>query len=251
MSLIAEDLLLLLLDDESGKLETTYVEPVLGGAVLIELAMSGLLEVRKSDGMWARSKVHVVSGSPRPQDPVLEDALQRIGEKERTAQDLVGRLGKGLRDTLLDRLKGRGIVRLQEDRVLGLFPRKRWPAVDSSHEDAVRRDLTAALVQGVEPDQRTAALISLLSAIDRAHKSVDLAGLSKREVRKRAKAIAEGAWAAKAVRDAVAAAQAAMMAVMVATTRSRPRRRTGRADRSTLAQLKSRLWVRERFSSEK
>jgi len=218
MNLIAEDLLLLLLDDQSGKLETTSVEPVLGGAVLIELAMNGLLDVRESDGMWARSKVHVVSGSPRPQDRVLEDALQQIGEKERTAQDLVGRLGKGLRDTLLDRLKGRGIVRLQEDRVLGLFPRKRWPAVDSSHEDAVRRDLTAALVQGLEPDQRTAALISLLSAIDRAHKSVDLAGLSRREVRKRAKAIAEGAWAAKAVRDAVAAAQAAMMAVMVATT---------------------------------
>ena len=196
MSLIAEDLLLLLLDDKSGKLETTYAEPVLGGAVLIELAMSGLLDVRKSDGMWARSKVHVVSGSPRPQDPVLEDALQRIGEKERTAQDLVGRLGKGLRDTLLDRLKGRGIVRLQEDagprslpaQALAsrrLQPRGRRPS----------RDLTAALVQGVEPDQRTAALISLLSAIDRAHKSVDLAGLSKGEVRKRAKAIAEGAWA--------------------------------------------------------
>ena len=102
--------------------------------------------------------------------------------------------------------------------MLGLFPRTRWPAVDSSHEEAVRRSLTAALVQGVTPEPRTAALVSLLSAIDRAHKVVDRDGLPAGQVRKRAKEIAKGEWAAKAVKDAIAASTAAITAAVVAST---------------------------------
>ena len=63
----------------------------------------------------------------------------------------------------------------------------------------------------------TAALVALLAAIDRAHKVVDHEGLSSREVRRRAKQIAEGAWAAKAVRDAIAAATAATAGAVAAT----------------------------------
>ena len=39
MTLIAEDLLLLLLDDESGKPQTHELAVALGGAVLVELAL--------------------------------------------------------------------------------------------------------------------------------------------------------------------------------------------------------------------
>jgi hypothetical protein len=47
---------------------------------------------------------------------------------------------------------------------------------------------------------------------------VDREGLPARELKKRAKEIAEGDWAAKAVRDAVSAAQAAVAAGAVAAT---------------------------------
>ena len=40
-NLIAEDLVLLLLDDESGKLEhATYLDTGIGGALLVELALA-------------------------------------------------------------------------------------------------------------------------------------------------------------------------------------------------------------------
>lgn len=217
--LIAEDLLLLMLDDESGKLESTHIDPLLGGAVLIELAMGERLEVRR-DGTWSRAKVHVLTDGGTPDDPVLVAALRTVAEKERTAQDLVNRLGKGLKQQLLARLTERGIVRHESDKVLGLFPRDRWPAVDSHHEDDVRRQLAASLLEGVAPDDRTAALVSLLHAVDRAHRTLaDNHGLSGRQVKARAKEISEGEWAAKAVRDAVASAQAAMIAATtIATT---------------------------------
>jgi hypothetical protein len=141
-----------------------------------------------------------------------------VAEKSRTAEDLVGRLGKKRRDVLLHRLRQRGILEEKEHRTLGLIPQKRWPTVDSAHETAVRRALGDALLRGVRPDQRTAALVSLLSSLDLAHKVVDREGLPAREVKKRAKEIAEGDWSAKAVGDAVAAAQAAVTAAVIAST---------------------------------
>ena len=61
-------------------------------------------------------------------------------------------------------------------------------------------------------------MVALLHAVDRAHKTVPHQGMSDRDVKKRAKEVAEGQWAAKAVKDAVAAAMAATTAAMVAAT---------------------------------
>ncbi len=175
--LIAEDLLLLLLDDDSGKLNhSTYLDTGIGGALLVELALGEHVEVVKDSGMWARAKVHPTTSAP-PQDPVLVEALALVAEKERTAQDLVGRLGKKRREPLLARLEADGILRREEGKVLGLFPSTRWPAVDSGHEADVRRKLGDALVHGVQPDERTAALVALLSSLDLAQKVVDSGGL--------------------------------------------------------------------------
>jgi Golgi phosphoprotein 3 (GPP34) len=218
MSLIAEDLLLLMLDDRKGTVVgTSHLQTALGGAVLIELATTGAVTVEEKTSMWKSAKVRA-----NPEVALDDDLLRRaagvVAEKERSAQDLVGRLGKGLKDDLTGRLEQRGILERREQKVLGLFPRTRWPAADSSHEDAVRRDLAAALVQGVQPEQRTACLIALLSAIDRAHKVVDRDGLPAGQVRKRAKEIANGEWAAKAVKDAIAASTAAVTAAVTAAT---------------------------------
>ena len=218
MSLIAEDMLLLLLDDEKGTIVgTSHLQIVLGGAMLIELATTGTVIVEEKKGMWKSAKVRVQPGSP-PDDELLRRAADAVAGKERSGQDLVNRLGKGVQDELLGRLEQRGVLERREDKVLGLFPRRRWPTVDSTHEDAVRRQLTVALVQGVQPDQHTACLIALLAAIDRAHKVVDRDGLPAGQVRKRAKEIAQGEWAAKAVRDAISASTAAVAAGVAAAT---------------------------------
>jgi hypothetical protein len=219
-TLIAEDLLLLLLDDESGKLtNATYLDAGLGGALLVELALGEHVEVVKGSGLWARAKVRP-TGVAAPSDPVLAEALALIGEKERTAQDLVGRLGKKRREPLLQRLEAAGILERKDDRVLGLLPRHRWPSLDSTHEVDVRRQLGDALIRGASPQERTAALIAVLSGMDLAHKVVDLEGHPARSVKARAKGIADGDWAAKAVKDAISAAQAAVAGAVVAATAS-------------------------------
>lgn len=215
--LIAENLLLLLLDDEKGTIQTAYAQTALGGGVLIELALVGAVEVEEKSRIWRSTKVRPVAGKA-PEDDVLRAAYDVVGEKERGAQELVERIGKGLPRRLGDRLVEREILERRDGKVLGLFPRTRWPAADTTHEREVRRALTAALVQGVTPDERTGALIALLAAIDKAHKVVDRDGLPAREVKRRAKEISEGAWAASAVRDAINASVAAIAAATTAAT---------------------------------
>src|SRR3954469_4571564 len=171
--LIAEDLLLLLLEAHSGKLtNTTFLDAGLGGALLVELALAEQVEVVKGSGLWARSKVRPTIAAA-PSGPVLAEALELVAEKERTAQDLVGRLGKGRRERLLERLEAAGILERRDDRVMGLFPRRRWPTRDGAHEADLRRRLGDALIRGVSPEDRIAALIAVLSAMDLAHKVVE------------------------------------------------------------------------------
>lgn len=217
-TLIAEDLLLLLLDDEKGTATSSYVDVALGGAVLLELALAEAVVVRERTSIWSGAKVAVTPGTTSLGDPLLDSALPLVAERERSASDLVNRLGKGVRGVLAERLAARGLLQRHDDKVLGLFPRTRWLAADTAHEAEVRRQLTAVLVQGVEPDPRTGALVALLAAVDQAPAAVDHAGIPKRDVRRRAKEVAEGAWAADAVQDAIAASTAAVMAGVTAAT---------------------------------
>ena len=217
MTLIAEDVLVLLLDDEKGTVPSSVsLQPLLGGALLIELALAEQVRVVKN-GPWRSAKVHLTD-VPGPGDPVLAEAWRTVGAKPRTAQDLVNRLGRGRKAVLAERLAQRGILQRRDERRLGMFPRTRWPSADPRREEDVRRTLTAALVEGQEPDPRTAALVALLHAVGRAHKSVPHEGMSGSAVRARAKEISEGAWAAKAVKDAITAAQAAVIEARAAST---------------------------------
>ena len=220
MTLIAEDLLLLLLDDTKGTVSTWgKTDAVLGGAVLAELAVSGLVTVDEHKSIWRTDKVHATEGAPADLDPLLAEALTEIAAKDRKASTLVGKIGKGLEGRLAAGLAERGMVERRNGKLLGLFPRTTWPAADTSHETDVRRTITACLVDGAQPDERTGALIALLAAIDQAHSAVTPGTTAKKKVlEKRAKEIADGQWAAEAVKDAVDAATAAMVGAVAAST---------------------------------
>ena len=109
----------------------------------------------------------------------------------------------------------------------------------AAHEADVRRRLGDALLRGVSPEERTAALIAVLSAMDLAHKVVDPDGLPRRQVKARAKEIADGDWAAKAVKDAITAAQAAMARPRWSPPRPARRRRQAETVRPANAAIAS------------
>jgi len=209
--LLAEDLLLLLLDDEKGTARSSYTAAALGGALLAELALSGAAEIEEKTSFWRAPHVHVLTAEPLL-DPELQRGMAVIAEKERSATALVQRLGSGLESRLAGRLAERGILEKREDRILGLFPRTTWPARDTRHEEELQAALAGALVTGTEPDDRTAVLIGLLSATGRLEPAFDRHGVPRSDIRRRAKEISRGDRATEAVRAVVAATTAAIVA---------------------------------------
>ncbi|MEE2033231.1 GOLPH3/VPS74 family protein [Rhodococcus chondri] len=215
MALLAEDLMLLLLDDDSGRalVDSTKLPRVLAGAVLLELTLDAVVGL-DTEGSRVRKGRLVVRTATVPSDPLLAHAVRRLTDaKPMKPESAVEKLSKGIRETLLGRVVEHGWIREERGRVLGIFPTKRWPAVDDSHERQVRAELRSVLVDGSTPTARAAALVSLLSAVDAVPKIMP--DVDKRQIKKRAEEIAEGDWAGKAVRKAV---DAVNTAVMVAVT---------------------------------
>jgi hypothetical protein len=215
--LLAEDLLLLLTDDETGKavVSGSELDIALGGAQLVELSLAGRVDIDD------RKRLVVVDASPTG-DALLDRAVDVVQRREgKKPSAVVGELGKKLRPALQERLVAAGILREEKGKILGLFPTTRWPAASADHETAVRRALDVVLVHGRPPEPRDASLIALLHALKATHRVVPPKehDLSRRELDGRAKAIAEGDWGSKAVRQAIDAAMAAVLAAtMVATT---------------------------------
>ena len=205
--LLAEDLLLLVTDDASGRLSAPAdrVAAGLGGANLVELTLRNKVDLTGEQDPGRPGRIIVRDPSP-PGDAILDAALETVaGYQGKRPSTVIRPLSKNLRRTLYERLAGNGVVRAEKNRILGVFPVRRWPAQDGSREAEVRRLMTQALVQQVAPDTRTAALIALVHAVGCVDKIVDPGqhGLSKRELRARAKKIAEGNWASAAVRKAI------------------------------------------------
>jgi hypothetical protein len=205
--LIAEDLLLLLTADDTGKLaaDSTNTNMALGGALLAELALTQRVDIAGPDERVREGRLIVRDASPTG-DSVLDDALATVGHKEgKKPQSVVAAVGKRTRVRLYERLAEAGLLRPEEGRILGIFPTHRWPAEHTGHEAAVRAALATALRHDVTTDARTRELVSLLLALKAVHKAVapESVGLSKRKLNASAKRIAEGDWVGKAVRSAI------------------------------------------------
>ena len=207
--MLAEDLLMLLHDPETGRplVHRSKVDLALGGAVLAELIERQRIELTEPHRVTKNRTVIVVDPAPTGDD-ALDEALQRIAARPSTRSHVVvSRISKGVRGRLLDRLAGRGLLRSQDSRFAGVFPTRAWPAVDSAHTEELKRDLHQVLHGKRPPTRHEAAIISLLHAVGRTAKVLGGgAGLDRRELKRRAKAVAERDAAGEAVRQALHAA---------------------------------------------
>src|SRR5918997_7153643 len=109
--LLAEELLLLALDDRTGKNRLQSIDLGLAGAVLIELALLERVRVAER-GESVRAGRLVVTPGPAPENPVLARGLAVLSEREgRKPEKVLQALGKGLRARLTDTLLDAGVLR--------------------------------------------------------------------------------------------------------------------------------------------
>lgn len=216
--LLAEDLLLLVTDNASGRLPipAAQVNAGLGGANLLELTLTGKVGLSGEHDTGKPGRIVVRDPAPTG-DAVLDAALTVIIARQGSKPSaLIKPLGKNLRQLLYQRLARSGLLHAGQGRILGLFPARRWPAQDSRHKAEVRQQLIQALVRRDTPDDRTAALIALLHAFRCEHKVINPGDydLSRQELRSRAEEIAKGNWASDAVRQSIQEMTAAIVAAV-------------------------------------
>ena len=185
---LAEELLLLAYDDESGKAVGSRIGLDLGmaAAVLVDLALAG--RIAYSDGT-----IIVIDDKPTG-EPIADEVLAKIaGDTPHTPASWVQRLRHGLRARVLADLCNRGVIcDVDETAMDGFVHLHRYPTVDASVEAEVRGRLGRALTGEEMPAERTAALATLVAAV-RMEPALGLSGEEALEAHNQLEKIGGGA----------------------------------------------------------
>ena len=156
---LAEELLLLAYDDQTGKATGSRIglDLAMAAAVLVDLALAGRVA-------YVGGNLTVTDATPTG-DPIADEVLARAAADEpHTPAQWVQRLRHGLRNRVLADLVQRGVMRDVDETQLGYIHVHRYPTVDRAFETEIRARLAEALITDAIPDERTAALATLLTA---------------------------------------------------------------------------------------
>ncbi|MFI8454849.1 GPP34 family phosphoprotein [Kitasatospora sp. NPDC085464] len=212
---LAEELMLLSLDDESGVAKDgSSAGWAAAGGLLADLALAGRIAVDEG-------RLAVTDRTPTG-EPLLDDCLERLAAwverkapgKAKAADWLTKDHPVAVRSAV-QRLCERGLVVEERRRVLGLFPVRRYPEADGSVERELRARLAGVIRHHATPDVRTATLIALLHAA-RLH-GLAFPDLPRARVELRFGEIAAGDWAGESVGQAIRNMQVAIAAITAVT----------------------------------
>jgi Golgi phosphoprotein 3 GPP34 len=184
---LADELLLLAYDDDTGRCAVPLIALDLGmaAAVLVDLLLRGRIGV-------ANGAVVPVSPSPTGHD-TDDEVLRRIcAEQPQPVAFWLQRLRHNLRQHLLEGLIAGGVIRDQDVTAWDVLRVHRFPVVDPTTERDTRARLAAALAGQSVPDERTAALAALVAAV-RMEPALGLAGDAVGTTHRRLVEIARGA----------------------------------------------------------
>lgn len=161
---LAEELLLIALDDETGSLINLppfWLDTALAASILMELCLVGRLDTDPE-------RVVVLDATPTG-SPILDEVLALIVADRGTQPSgqwirRVGTRGPELRDQVIAGLVARGVLQSVEKRLLWVFKTRVYPPTSGLEEREVRSRLMTLLNNAEIPDAREALLIGLLSA---------------------------------------------------------------------------------------
>lgn len=161
---LAEELLLLGLDDESGEIilsVSTALPYGIAGALLLDLHLLNKISLN--------DKFVEVKDSSKTEHPILDEVLNLIKIKEKLEEPkywirTINGSVENLIDRIIDGLVVRGVLKKEEKKILWIIPVDRFPTNDPLPEVHTRILIRSLVLENVEPTERTLALLSLVKA---------------------------------------------------------------------------------------
>lgn len=160
----AEEILLLTLDDKTGafhNLPKDVIRTALAGTLLMDLALANRIDTDLES-------LTVVSMKPTG-DPLMDQVLQRLqnSDSKHTTSYWVNEIawhsGK-LREQVLQSLIDKGVLKIEDRKILWVFAKRRYPLMNDREVKEVRARLRELVFNQDIPDPREAVLIGLLYA---------------------------------------------------------------------------------------
>jgi hypothetical protein len=195
MAQIAEDLFLLLVDNASAQpgLDNSRREKVLSAAVLLDLAHACRIRPAVAGEPVEPGRLVALS-APGPMDPIVAPAFELLQRKPLRPETAVKRLSKHAEQNVTNWLEYTGQIRRVRLNSKGFGHQYAWPLMNRDRVSHARSAMLAALFDRRPPDPSTAAIISLLIAVDGLGSLLSLNDRGWRWVHGRAGEIAMGSW---------------------------------------------------------
>lgn len=160
----AEEILLLALDDETGKLRPMpdrALDFTLAGAALAELALREQIRT-------AEERIEVLDATLTSR-PGLDQVLSILGPEGsvHSLPEMLHRLAAEQPrrvPEILQRLVDRNLLKKVEERFLWVFPARRYPSVDGREEEEVLARLRRIVLEGAPASKRDCVLLTLVEA---------------------------------------------------------------------------------------
>ncbi|UUU23530.1 GOLPH3/VPS74 family protein [Streptomyces sp. DSM 40750] len=204
---LGEEILLLALDDTTGEARLPLRTPyAIAAAALLERSLAD-----DTDDTARTGGVGGAAGTDGSAEAVLPDDAEKWISEHRTEEY----------EAALQGLLAKGLIRKEKRRVLLVFRTTSYPELDGTVETALRRRLAKVVLEGAEPDSRTAALITLLHHGELHTLAFPDADSDDSPVKRRMTEMAERHWADPALRrmaETAAATSAALTAATMVTT---------------------------------
>ena len=160
----AEEIMLLLLDDDGGEFVGApewSLKYALAGAVLMDLALENRIDTDLK-------QLILVDSTPIGDD-LLDPTLESIAQTNETHDTRywiqhASNQADWIRGRALDRLVERGILNRRDHRFLWVFKSRRYPAVDGKADREVKLRIMSVLFSDEIPDPRDIVIVCLADA---------------------------------------------------------------------------------------
>ena len=208
---VYQQLLLLLLKDKEGTVFSgIFYQQALAGAMIADLLLSRHIDITKI----RRSRLINLINSNQTGDDLLDECISKIKNAKRpaTIQTWISRFSslKSLKNRAAISLVRKGILHMDEDKVLFIFRRKIYPETDHEPEREIIGNLQQAIFSDEDKlDPRTLVLLALCHSASVLRYLFDKNDLKSRK--KRIEKIAAGEVTGLATKEVIQAVQTAIM----------------------------------------